>query len=41
MFHVVEPNSNGAAPSSAVYAICVEMLLYSNVELIELSKGGG
>ena len=41
MFHVVEPNSNGAAPSSAVYAICVEMLLYSDVELIELSKGGG
>ena len=36
MFHVVEPNSNDAAPSSVVYAICIEILLYSDVELIEL-----
>nr|POE53850.1 hypothetical protein CFP56_78775 [Quercus suber] len=32
----VEPNSNDAAPSSVVYAICIEILLYSDVELIEL-----
>ena len=41
VFLSVSCNSNGAAPSSVVYAICIEMLLYSDVELIELSKVGG